>query len=173
MRILGISAFYHDSAAALIEDGELIAAASEERFTRKKHDPDFPLNAIRYCLKKGDIQAGDLDYVGFYDKPFVTVAINRNAEIFHDGNGHVNVRSGHQAARNRNGDRFFRKGGDHQQRGQILTADAAVDRHAAPLQTAADDLDRRTSIGIHRTGADTHLIQSDEQVLDRPLLHPL
>jgi carbamoyltransferase len=71
MYILGISAFYHDSAAALIKDGELVAAASEERFTRKKHDPDFPINAIKYCLHAGGITAKDLAYVGFYDKPFV------------------------------------------------------------------------------------------------------
>ncbi|KPL09374.1 hypothetical protein AMJ85_06720 [candidate division BRC1 bacterium SM23_51] len=71
MYILGISAFYHDSAAALIKDGELVAAASEERFTRKKHDPDFPSNAIRSCLAQEGITAKDLDYVGFYDKPFV------------------------------------------------------------------------------------------------------
>ena len=71
MYILGLSAFYHDSAAALIKDGDLLAAASEERFTRKKHDPDFPAHAIRYCLRQGGIEAKDLDYIGFYDKPFV------------------------------------------------------------------------------------------------------
>jgi carbamoyltransferase len=70
MNILGISCFYHDSAAALIKDGLLVAAAHEERFTRKKHDQDFPTNAIRYCLQEGGIQAQDLDYIGFYDKPF-------------------------------------------------------------------------------------------------------
>ena len=68
--ILGISAFYHDSAAALVVDGEIVAAAQEERFTRKKHDHDFPVNAIQYCLTHADIAAKDLDYVGFYDKPF-------------------------------------------------------------------------------------------------------
>ena len=70
MNILGISCFYHDSAAALIKDGILVAAAQEERFTRKKHDQDFPTNAIHYCLQEGGIQAQDLDYIGFYDKPF-------------------------------------------------------------------------------------------------------
>ena len=71
MNILGISAFYHDSAACLVRDGEIIAAAQEERFTRKKHDPAFPHNAVEFCLKKGGIQVADLDYVGFYDKPFI------------------------------------------------------------------------------------------------------
>jgi carbamoyltransferase len=71
MNILGISCFYHDSAAALIKDGQLIAAAQEERFTRKKHDQDFPSHAVRYCLREGGIEAKDLDYIGFYDKPFI------------------------------------------------------------------------------------------------------
>jgi len=71
MNILGISAYYHDSAACLLRDGQVIAAASEERFTRKKHDHDFPNSAIRYCLGEGKIAAKDLDYVGFYDKPLV------------------------------------------------------------------------------------------------------
>jgi len=69
--ILGISAFYHDSAAALICDGDIVAAAQEERFTRKKHDFSFPINAINYCLREADITAADLDFVGFYDKPFI------------------------------------------------------------------------------------------------------
>ncbi len=69
MRILGISCFYHDSAAALVEDGRIIAAAQEERFTRKKHDDDFPINAIRYCLGQGG--GGPVDHVVFYEKPFV------------------------------------------------------------------------------------------------------
>jgi len=63
MRILGISAFYHDSAAALIEDGRIVAAAQEERFTRKKHDPSFPHNAIAYCLAEGGVAAEALDNV--------------------------------------------------------------------------------------------------------------
>ncbi|MEM7158679.1 MAG: carbamoyltransferase [Myxococcota bacterium] len=67
--ILGISAFYHDSAAALVVDGEIIAAAQEERFTRIKHDHAFPINAIDYCLKEAGLTKDQLDYVGFYDKP--------------------------------------------------------------------------------------------------------
>ncbi|MCH8119156.1 MAG: carbamoyltransferase [Planctomycetes bacterium] len=69
MNILGISAFYHDSAAALVRDGEIIAAAQEERFTRKKHDSQFPTNAVEYCLQTGRLAAEDLDYVVFYEKP--------------------------------------------------------------------------------------------------------
>jgi len=71
MYILGISAFYHDSAAALLKDGEIVAAAQEERFSRIKHDPDFPTKAINYCLSTAGISAKELDYVGFYEKPFV------------------------------------------------------------------------------------------------------
>src|SRR5580704_10729574 len=71
MRILGISAFYHDSAAALVENGEVIAAAQEERFSRKKHDARFPSNAVSYCLSEAGIHLNDLDYVVFYDKPFL------------------------------------------------------------------------------------------------------
>ena len=71
MRILGISAFYHDSAAALIDEGEIVAAAQEERFTRKKHDSSFPVNAIDFCLKSRDVRLEDVDYVAFYDKPFL------------------------------------------------------------------------------------------------------
>src|SRR5262245_19993231 len=71
MNILGISAFYHDSAACLIQDGKIVAAASEERFTRKKADHDFPANAVKYCLEAGGITADDLDYVGFYSKPLI------------------------------------------------------------------------------------------------------
>lgn len=69
--ILGLSFFYHDAAACLIRDGEIIAAAQEERFTRKKHDFSFPTNAIGYCLKQANIGAQDLDYVAFYEKPFI------------------------------------------------------------------------------------------------------
>jgi len=65
MHILGISCFYHDSAACLIQDGTIRAAAQEERFTRKKHDPRFPKNAVAYCLREGGIEAQDLDYVVF------------------------------------------------------------------------------------------------------------
>ncbi len=71
MYILGISAFYHDSAACLVKDGEILVAVQEERFTRKKHDFNFPSNAIKYCLSEAKIQPKDLDYVGFYDKPFL------------------------------------------------------------------------------------------------------
>jgi carbamoyltransferase len=71
MNILGISAYYHDSAAALIRSGEIIAAAQEERFTRKKHDPGFPTRAIRACLEIGQVSLQEVDYVVFYDKPLV------------------------------------------------------------------------------------------------------
>jgi carbamoyltransferase len=71
MYILGISAFYHDSAAALIKDGEIIAAAQEERFTRKKHDFNFPSNAVDFCLKYAGIKSNDLKIIAFYDKPFL------------------------------------------------------------------------------------------------------
>ena len=72
MNILGISAFYHDSAACLVRDGMIVAAAQEERFTRKKHDRNFPGNAVDYCLSAGGITSADLDAVAFYDKPFLT-----------------------------------------------------------------------------------------------------
>lgn len=71
MNLLGISAHYHDSAAALISDGEIIAAAQEERFTRKKHDPSFPGNAIRYCLQESGLSINELDAVVYYDKPLI------------------------------------------------------------------------------------------------------
>ncbi len=70
--VLGISAFYHDSAAALVVDGRIVAAAQEERFTRKKHDAAFPERAVAYCLKEAGLTAADLDHVGFYDKPLLT-----------------------------------------------------------------------------------------------------
>ena len=73
MNILGISAFYHDSAAALLKDGELVAAAHEERFTRKRHDPDLPVQATRYCLESAGLEIGEIDYVVFYDKPFIKI----------------------------------------------------------------------------------------------------
>ena len=69
MTILGISAFYHDSAACVVRDGKLVAAAQEERFTRKKHDSGFPVNAIRFCLKQAGIKGDDLTAVAFYEKP--------------------------------------------------------------------------------------------------------
>src|ERR1044072_4737755 len=71
MRILGISAYYHDSGAALVVDGKVVAAAQEERFTRKKHDSNFPVNAIRSCLEIGGLKPRELDHVAFYDKPFL------------------------------------------------------------------------------------------------------
>jgi carbamoyltransferase len=71
LKILGISAFYHDSAACLVVDGEIIAAGQEERFTRKKHDANFPANAVRYCLKEGRLSLSELDYIAFYDKPLL------------------------------------------------------------------------------------------------------
>ena len=69
--ILGISAFYHDAAAALVVDGKIAAAAEEERFTRKKHDSAFPVQAIEWCLEKAGMRPESLDYVAFYDKPFL------------------------------------------------------------------------------------------------------
>jgi len=79
--ILGISAYYHDSAAALIVDGEIIAAAHEERFTRKKHDPSFPLNAAKYVLEEGGLKYADLSAVAFYDKPYIK--FERLLETYH------------------------------------------------------------------------------------------
>ncbi|HMY19669.1 MAG TPA: carbamoyltransferase N-terminal domain-containing protein, partial [Polyangium sp.] len=69
--ILGISAFYHDAAAALLVDGRVVAAAEEERFTRKKHDASFPKNAIAHCLRLANLSAEQIDYVGFYEKPLL------------------------------------------------------------------------------------------------------
>src|SRR5258706_5659464 len=71
VRILGISAFYHDSAAALLVDGKIVAAAQEERFTRRKHDPGFPACASRYCLAEANLKASEIDHVVFYVKPFL------------------------------------------------------------------------------------------------------
>ena len=71
LRILGISAFYHDSAAALVEDGRIVAAAQEERFTRRKHDPQFPAQALAYCLREAGVGLADVDLIAFYDKPFL------------------------------------------------------------------------------------------------------
>ncbi|MBI1870476.1 MAG: carbamoyltransferase [Chlamydiae bacterium] len=71
MNILGISAYYHDSAACFLRDGQIVAAAQEERFTRKRHDAVFPTHAVRYCLKEAGISVDPLDYVAFYDKPFI------------------------------------------------------------------------------------------------------
>lgn len=82
MTILGISAFYHDSAAAILQDGEIIAAAQEERFTRKKHDAAFPLNAIKFCLKYAGKDVGKLDAIAFYDKPLLK--FERLLETYYD-----------------------------------------------------------------------------------------
>lgn len=71
MKILGISAFYHDSAAAVIDGDNIIAAAQEERFTRKKHDPSFPVHATKYCLEQAGWTIDELDAVVFYDKPLL------------------------------------------------------------------------------------------------------
>jgi len=71
MKILGLSAYYHDAAACLVVDGQIVAAAQEERFTRKKHDAGFPVHSIRYCLAEGRLSPGDIDHVAFYDKPFL------------------------------------------------------------------------------------------------------
>jgi len=71
MYILGISCYYHDASAALLKDGVIVAAAEEERFTRKKHDVSFPINSIDYCLKSQNININDIDYIGFYEKPFL------------------------------------------------------------------------------------------------------
>jgi carbamoyltransferase len=71
LKVLGISAYYHDAAAALVVDGHIVAAAQEERFTRKKHDDRFPENAVRYCLEEANLRPEDLDHVAFYDKPFL------------------------------------------------------------------------------------------------------
>ena len=73
MKILGISALYHDSACALVCDGEIIAAAQEERFTRKKHDKRLPVNAIKFCLSVGNVKYNELDAVVYYDNPFLTM----------------------------------------------------------------------------------------------------
>ena len=71
INILGISSFYHDSAATLIQDGKIIAAAQEERFTRKKHDSSYPFHAIEYVLKSSKLKLSEIDFVVFYEKPFL------------------------------------------------------------------------------------------------------
>ena len=71
VNILGISAFYHDSAACLVQDGKIVSAAQEERFTRKKHDASFPVNSIKFCLENSNLKVSDLNYVAFYEKPFL------------------------------------------------------------------------------------------------------
>ena len=79
--ILGISAYYHDSAAALLVDGKIVAAAQEERFTREKHTSEFPHHAAKYCLEEGGLQINDLDCVAFYDKPYLK--FERFLETYH------------------------------------------------------------------------------------------
>ncbi|MFA5199243.1 MAG: carbamoyltransferase N-terminal domain-containing protein, partial [Candidatus Omnitrophota bacterium] len=71
MNILGISCFYHDAAACLLQDGKITAAASEERFNRRKNSPLFPINAVNFCLQRGGLTAGEIDYVGFYEQPYL------------------------------------------------------------------------------------------------------
>lgn len=82
--VLGISCYYHDSSAALLKDGVVVAAAQEERFTRKKHDTTFPINAIKYCLKNQKITINDIDYIGFYEKPFLKFerVLSQHLEMF-------------------------------------------------------------------------------------------
>ena len=84
MYILGISCYYHDSSAALLKDGIIVFAAQEERFTRKKHDVSFPINAIRYCLKSQNISINDVEYIGFYEKPFLKFEriLSQHLEMF-------------------------------------------------------------------------------------------
>src|SRR6266446_3960763 len=94
MHVLGISCHYHDAAAALLRDGVLVAAAQEERFSRKKHDAAFPLRAIEFCLQQAGLEAGDLDYVVFYEKPFakgerlmttIVATFPRSLRLFREG----------------------------------------------------------------------------------------
>ena len=80
MIVLGISAFYHDSAAALIKDGQIIAAAQQERFSRIKHDQSFPSDAVTYCLEEAGIMLDEVDHIAFYDKPLLT--FNRLLETY-------------------------------------------------------------------------------------------
>ena len=84
MHILGISCYYHDSSATLLKDGKIVGAAEEERFTRKKHDTSFPINAINYCLKSQGITINDVDYVGFYEKPLLKFerVLSQHLEMF-------------------------------------------------------------------------------------------
>ncbi len=84
MYILGISCYYHDSSAALLKDGIIVAAAQEERFTRKKHDVSFPINAIKYCLKSQNISINDVEHIGFYEKPFLKFerVLSQHLEMF-------------------------------------------------------------------------------------------
>ena len=85
MNILGVSAFYHDSAACLVKDGEIISAALEERFTRKKHDPGFPTNAIKYCLRSGNLNWKDIDYIGYYEIPNLKFNVETHSSVSKKG----------------------------------------------------------------------------------------
>ncbi len=87
MYILGISCFYHDSSAALLKDGKIVAAAQEERFTRNKHDISFPENAIKWCLRTQGITIKEIDYIGFYEKPLLKFerVLHQNLEMFPQG----------------------------------------------------------------------------------------
>lgn len=84
MYILGISCYYHDSSAALLKDGVVIAAAGEERFTRVKHDTSFPINAVKYCLESNGVSIDDIDYIGFYEKPLLKFerVLSQHLEMF-------------------------------------------------------------------------------------------
>ncbi len=84
MYILGVACFYHDSSASIIKDGKLIAAAQEERWSRKKHDTDFPINSIKYCLREAGITIKDVSYVAFYEKPMLKFErlLNSHLEMF-------------------------------------------------------------------------------------------
>jgi len=84
MYILGIGCYYHDASAALLKEGVIVAAAEEERFTRKKHDTSFPIHAVNYCLKSQNITIGDIDYIGFYEKPFLKFerVLSQHIEMF-------------------------------------------------------------------------------------------
>jgi len=84
MYILGIGCYYHDSSATLLKDGTIVAAGAEERFTRKKHDNSFPINAVKYCLKSQNISIKDIDYIGFYEKPFIKFerVLSQHLEMF-------------------------------------------------------------------------------------------
>ncbi len=92
MNILGLSAFYHDSAACLVRDGRVVAAAQEERFTRKKHDPAFPAQAVAYCLKEGGITVGQLDHVAFYEKPLLKFERLLSAHLAYAPHGFASFR---------------------------------------------------------------------------------
>ena len=82
MNILGISCYYHDAAACLLQDGKVLAAVQEERFNREKYSSVFPVNAINFCLQAGDLTVYDIDYIGFYEKPFLKFSRVILGELF-------------------------------------------------------------------------------------------